>query len=166
MYRKIQDFLEDWEEETRSTLRVFKNLTDASLEQRVSAEGRTLGRLAWHLALTLHEMPVRAGLDVLPQDEEAPPPAQVRKIAEAYLTAAESVASQVALTWTEEDLSEEVEIYGERWTKGKFLSVLILHQAHHRGQMTVLMRQAGLSVPGVCGPAREEWAAFGMPAMA
>jgi hypothetical protein len=29
----------------------------------------------------------------------------------------------------------------------------------------VLMRQAGLSVPGVYGPAREEWAAMGMPAM-
>jgi len=40
---------------------------------------------------------------------------------------------------------------------------LITHQAHHRGQMTVLMRQAGLKVPGVYGPAREEWAAMGMP---
>ena len=28
--------------------------------------------------------------------------------------------------------------------------------------MTVLMRQAGLKVPGVYGPAREEWAEFGM----
>ena len=36
------------------------------------------------------------------------------------------------------------------------------HQTHHRGQMTVLMRQAGLTVPGVYGPAREEWAAMGM----
>jgi uncharacterized damage-inducible protein DinB len=29
--------------------------------------------------------------------------------------------------------------------------------------MTVLMRQAGLVVPGVYGPAREEWAAMNMP---
>ena len=41
------------------------------------------------------------------------------------------------------------------------LSSLIRHQAHHRGQMTVLMRQAGLPVPGVYGPAREEWKAYG-----
>jgi hypothetical protein len=27
----------------------------------------------------------------------------------------------------------------------------------------VLMRQAGLSVPGVYGPAREDWAALGLP---
>jgi uncharacterized damage-inducible protein DinB len=29
--------------------------------------------------------------------------------------------------------------------------------------MTVLMRQAGIKVPGVYGPAKEEWAAYGMP---
>ena len=38
-----------------------------------------------------------------------------------------------------------------------FLMTLINHQNHHRGQMTVLMRQAGLTVPGVYGPAKEEW---------
>ena len=43
------------------------------------------------------------------------------------------------------------------------LSALIRHEAHHRGQMTVLMRQAGLTVPGVYGPSREEWVAYGMP---
>ena len=28
--------------------------------------------------------------------------------------------------------------------------------------MTVLMRQAGLEVPSTCGPAKEEWCAYGM----
>ena len=28
----------------------------------------------------------------------------------------------------------------------------------------VLMRQAGLAVPGVYGPSKEEWGAYGMPA--
>jgi hypothetical protein len=28
--------------------------------------------------------------------------------------------------------------------------------------MTVLMRQAGLEIPGLYGPARQEWAAYGM----
>lgn len=30
--------------------------------------------------------------------------------------------------------------------------------------MTVLMRQAGLTVPGIYGPAKEEWAKFGLEA--
>ena len=42
------------------------------------------------------------------------------------------------------------------------LGFLLFHQTHHRGQMIVLMRQAGLNVPGIYGPAHEEWAAYGM----
>jgi uncharacterized damage-inducible protein DinB len=57
-------------------------------------------------------------------------------------------------------------MYGEMWTRGRTLQVLVLHQTHHRGQMTVLMRQAGLAVPGCYGPAAEEWERMGMPAMA
>jgi len=55
-------------------------------------------------------------------------------------------------------------MYGEKWTRGQSLLALMAHEIHHRAQMTVLMRQAGLKVPGVYGPAREEWAAYGMPA--
>jgi uncharacterized damage-inducible protein DinB len=56
-------------------------------------------------------------------------------------------------------------MFGEKWKRGFAFASLLRHQTHHRGQMTVLMRQAGLRVPGVCGPAREEWARLGMPAM-
>ena len=38
-----------------------------------------------------------------------------------------------------------------------------MHQCHHRGQMSVLMRQAGIRVPGIYGPAREEWSMLGAP---
>ena len=31
--------------------------------------------------------------------------------------------------------------------------------------MTVLMRQAGVPVPGMYGPSKEEWAAMGLPPM-
>ena len=36
-----------------------------------------------------------------------------------------------------------------------------LSSNHHRGQMTILMRQAGLLVPGMYGPSKDEWLAFG-----
>jgi uncharacterized damage-inducible protein DinB len=56
-------------------------------------------------------------------------------------------------------------MYGEKWKLGKILFSLVTHQAHHRAQMTVLIRFVGLKVPGIYGPSKEEWAAFGMPAM-
>jgi len=61
-------------------------------------------------------------------------------------------------------LAEEINMYGEKWTRSATLASIIKHQIHHRAQMTVLMRQAGLKVPGVYGPSREEWSQYGMPA--
>ena len=46
-------------------------------------------------------------------------------------------------------------MYGQKWKKKFTLQALILHEIHHRGQITVLMRQAGLRVPGSYGPAKE-----------
>jgi uncharacterized damage-inducible protein DinB len=75
------------------------------------------------------------------------------------------VTREVTANWKDETLLETDSMYGETWPRGVTLFALIAHQAHHRGQMTVLMRQAGLRVPGVYGPAKEEWAAMGAPAM-
>ena len=52
MFRRIQDFLESWAYETDATLKVFEKLTDASLDQKVTPEGRSLGRIAWHIVAT------------------------------------------------------------------------------------------------------------------
>ena len=64
---------------------------------------------------------------------------------------------------TDSSLAQQVSPEG--WKRGGVLASLVNHQIHHRGQMTVLMRQAGLAVPGIYGPAREEWAKMGLPPM-
>lgn len=165
MFRQVSDFQKAWEYEAEMTGKVIAALTDASLGQRVSEEGRTLGFLAWHNTQTLGEMLGLTGLKVDAPDFEQPCPATAAEIGAAYTKAAESVKEQVAANWSDETLLETDEMYGETWARGITLFYLIAHQAHHRGQMTVLMRQAGLTVPGVYGPAKEEWAAIGAPAM-
>ena len=70
---------------------------------------------------------------------------------------------EIESNWGDQDLVVEDDMYGEMWPRGKSLAALSNHQTHHRGQMTVLMRQAGLEVPGVYGPSKEEWSAYGMP---
>ena len=63
--------------------------------------------------------------------------------------------------WTDKDLATINDFFGRPMPNSIFLMTLINHQNHHRGQMTVLMRQAGLTVPGVYGPAKKsgrlEW---------
>ncbi len=166
MYATLDSFLEDWRGESATTLRVLRILTDASLAQPVTAPGRTLGFIAWHLALTIVEMGGKAGVPVAGPAEDAPPPAQAAAIVVAYETAARSLAAQIRALWTDRMLQEEVPMYGSLWRRASVLSSLVRHQIHHRGQMTVLLRQAGLPVPGIYGPAREEWAQMGMKPMA
>lgn len=164
MYRRIDDFLADLGGQRESTLKALRTLTDASLAQRVTPEGRTLGRVAWHLVGTLGEMPAAAGLATDASKAEAPVPEHAAEIAAEYVRASEAVAAAVGAAWSDGDLDGEIGIYGESWPRGRVLRALIDHETHHRGQMVVLMRQAGLAVPGVFGPSREEWAALGMPA--
>jgi len=162
MYTSIQSFLNDWKYESESTVKLMKNLTDESLKQQITPDGRSLGFLAWHLAQTIPEMPGKTGLKIDGPGEHEPVPATVNEIVAGYEKAAKSIAEQVEKDWTDERLNEADDMYGEKWKKGATLMYLNLHQAHHRGQMTVLMRQAGLKVTGVYGPSKEEWTAYGM----
>jgi uncharacterized damage-inducible protein DinB len=162
MYPTIESFLDDWKLESASTLRILKVLTEVSLAQRVTPDGRTLGFLAWHIVLTLGEMGGKAGLAVSAPAEDTQAPAHTAAIVAAYETAARTLAEQVRARWTDRMLADELPMYGSIWRRDSVLNSLVRHQIHHRGQMTVLMRQAGLAVPGLYGPAREEWAGMGM----
>jgi uncharacterized damage-inducible protein DinB len=163
MFRTIDDFENVWTDEREGSLKVMRALTDASLGQIVAPGGRTLGRIAWHIVQTLGEMGGQAGLEVEGANEKTPQPATASAIAEAYAASAGALASAVKASWKDSDLPVLIEMYGEKWPRGKALWGLVAHEVHHRGQMMVLMRQAGIKVPGVYGPAKEEWTTYGMP---
>lgn len=165
MYRKIEDFLTDWAYESESTIKVFKNISNEALSKKDNDNVRTIAVLAWHITITLSEMLTKTGLKVTGPEEHSKPLLTINEIISAYENSALSVKEQISGNWNDETLLEEVNMYGENWKKGVVLSVLIKHQAHHRGQLTVLMRHLGLKVPGVYGPSKEEWAQWNMPAM-
>ncbi|HTR76963.1 MAG TPA: DinB family protein [Gemmatimonadaceae bacterium] len=158
MFRTLDDFCDVWKDEGESTNKVLATLTDASLSQAVTADHRTLGRLGWHLAQTIPEMMSKMGLTIPGADEHAPVPSTAKAIADAYALSAAELPRQMRVHWTDASMNVIDEMYGERWTRSYSLRLFVLHQAHHRGQMTVLMRQAGLPMPSLYGPTREEWA--------
>jgi uncharacterized damage-inducible protein DinB len=165
MYRKIEDFITDWKYERASTIKMLKNISNRELNKKNNENVRTIAVLSWHITITLNEMLNKAGLNVSGPDEHSKPPLSVEEIIFAYENSSASVIKEVSTKWNDDSLLEEVNMYGENWKKGVVLSVLIKHQAHHRGQLTILMRQAGLIVPGVYGPSKEEWINLNMPAM-
>lgn len=161
MFSTLDDFFKEWKEEEQATQKVLDMLTDESLSQPVGEGYRTLGRLAWHVATALDEMVGHTGLQFSAARFGNPVPDTAQEIAEAYRFSNQSMVMAMSENWTDETLAEEYNMYGEMWSVETILKVLMLHQIHHRGQMTVLMRQAGLKVPGLYGPSKEEWAAIG-----
>ena len=161
MYYKISDFVSDFDLEIAVTLKVMNSLSDKSLDQKVTEKGRSLGKIAWHITGAFGEIGSTALLQVYRSDEK-PMPNSAKTIADEYLKSAASLKAAVLKEWNDDSLKEEINMYGQTWTKSQTLTTLLVHQMHHRGQMTVLMRQAGLKVPGVYGPAYEEWESMGM----
>ncbi|GMV11733.1 MAG TPA: DinB family protein [Gemmatimonadaceae bacterium] len=162
MNDKIEQFAATWAHESDGTQKCLDRLTDASLGTSVNADGRTIARLAWHITQTIPEMMGRTGLAVSGPGEHEAPPAHAAQIAAAYRTAATSLVNEIRARWTDASLEQQDEMYGEMWSRSQTLRALVAHQIHHRGQLTILMRLAGLAVPGIYGPAREEWAGMGM----
>ncbi len=164
MYRKLEDFINDWKYESESTLKIFNNLTDESLTKVVNQNIRTAGRLAWHITTAIGEMAHRTGLTFKTVDSNSPIPTTAKEIVDAYKEASENLLAAIKSNWNDDTLLVEDDMYGEMWKRGTTLGVIISHQIHHRAQLTVVMRLNGIKVPGVYGPSKEEWTSYGMPA--
>ena len=84
MYRKLEDFINDWTIESESTLKIFNNLTDESLTKKVNDNVRTAGRLAWHITTSIGEMAHRTGLTFKTVEANSAIPATAKEIVDAY----------------------------------------------------------------------------------
>lgn len=164
MYYKISDFLEDWKYESDSTIKVLSNLTDEVLTVKFNNEIRTAGRLAWHIVTAIGDLGHRTGLTFETEGAYTSIPSTTKEIVDEYQRASDGLIKEIKEKWNDDTLSIEDEItkQGDMWSRGKTLRALVNHQIHHRAQLTIVMRLAGLKVPGVYGPAKEEWAGYGM----
>lgn len=162
MFRTIEDFVNEWNNEAKATQRVLDTLTDASLKQQIGPELRTLGQIGWHIATTIHEMSSRTGLKFDAPEGEELAPKSAKTIADTYRSSSAGLGEAIQAQWTDAKLAESSDMYGEQWHNGLTLRIIISHEIHHRGEMIVLMRQAGLRVPEIYGPTREDWLERGM----
>lgn len=160
MFTTIDHFTHSFESEIKNTVKMLDILTDESLSRPEHPDLRSLGRAAWHLVTVYPEMCNQFGIAIEGSTDKDLVPSSASRIKEAYLHYTGTVMDAIK-KWTDADLQREDDMYGETWKRGFSLWVLMIHEIHHRGQMTILMRLAGLPVPGVYGPSREEWAEYG-----
>ncbi|GKS13765.1 hypothetical protein YDYSY3_47650 [Paenibacillus chitinolyticus] len=64
--------------------------------------------------------------------------------------------------WTDDSLKHVQNAFGRMESNATIFMGLIKHIVHHRGQVTVLMRQAELPIPAVYGPSKEGWVQLGV----
>jgi len=164
MFHTIESFIQEYTRESDVTLQLLQSLTDESLRQQVAEGYRTIGHLAWHLVPTNAGLFKETGIQFVSPSLGSEPPASAAVIAESYREAAQNLMNAIRTQWEDADLQRTANVYGFDWSHGYTLFVFMKHEIHHRGQLTVLMRQAGLPLASVYGPTKEQWAAFGMAA--
>lgn len=163
MYTSIESFIQNFKNESQSTLKVFSYLDNNSLDKTAFDGGRTIGFLAWHIVYTLSEMTATAGVDFGITLDGTHEPQSKEEIILNYEKLADAIIEKLPEMWKDENLVDEINMYGSTWTKAQTLDALIKHEIHHRGQLTVYMRILGLRVPGIYGPSKEEWSQIGAP---
>jgi uncharacterized damage-inducible protein DinB len=161
MYTTVDNFIAEWKHEAELTRKVLDSLTNEALQQQVYPEGRTLGRISWHFVTTIPDYLTEFGLSVdkVPNSSEVP---SAKEIADTFQTVSSNVVNALKEQWTDDSLAQIQNAFGRMESNATIFMGLIKHIVHHRGQVTVLMRQAGLPVPAVYGPAKEGWIHLGV----
>jgi uncharacterized damage-inducible protein DinB len=162
MYVTISDFIKEWNREAMLTQNVLDGLTDESLKQQVYPEGRTLGRIAWHLTTNIPDYLTHFGLNIDGVKNVENVPTSAKEIAKTFKEVSSRVAQIIEKQWTDQSIERIQEAFGRQESNAQILMGLIKHIVHHRGQITVLMRQAGLKPFGVYGPPKEDWIHLGV----
>lgn len=162
MFRRVEDFTTTYRQHLEEALGVLAALTDESLSHRAVPGHRSIGEAAWHVVQSIAGMGNEVGLGLNDAALGQAVPASAADICTAYRRSGEELLGKLQADWTDATLEQEDNMYGETWKRGFTLLALYAHEVHHLGQLTVLMRSAGLPVHGRFGPSKEEWAQYGM----
>jgi uncharacterized damage-inducible protein DinB len=159
----IETLLQELEQEVQTTRRVLERVPDAQLGWKPHPKSMSLGQLALHIAIVpggVAEMAAAPGLDEPPQF--AHPSAQ--SAAELVPALEESVAKarrvlsgmddrQAMETWT---LRSGDQVLLTMPRAALLRSIMLNHWYHHRGQLSVYLRQLNVPLPSIYGPSADE----------
>jgi uncharacterized damage-inducible protein DinB len=156
-----QQFLDGFERETATTLRVLKAYPEAQSELRPHEKLKTARELAamFTMEMAAIDAAVR-GTFKLPTKPPPLPETWSKLIAE-FERIRESSLDGIRAARDEELVAQKVNFpigpktIGE-WPTMEFLWFLLCDQIHHRGQLSVYLRLAGGKVPTIYGPTADE----------
>lgn len=160
--RLADQLIQELKMEAATTRRVLERVPDAHLSWKPAEKSRTLGQLAMHIAVNPGSTAslVTENPRQLPMFSD-PEPANTAEIVEA-LDRSVQQAADVLGAMDDASLMETWRVlHGTRELMAlpriAFLrSVMLNHWYHHRGQLSVYLRQLSVPVPSIYGPSADE----------
>jgi len=158
-----QSLLKELDAEAQATRRVLERVPDAHLGWRPHPKSRTLGELAMHIARVPGAV---ARLVASPSPAQVPSFGDTRPTSAAELLPAleDSLAQARQAVGGLDDaamlapwqMARGERVLLEQPRVAMLRSVMLNHWYHHRGQLTVYLRELDVPVPSVYGPSADE----------
>jgi uncharacterized damage-inducible protein DinB len=159
----IDTMLQELEHEAHTTRRVLERVPDDQLTWKPHEKSRTLGELALHVATVP---------GAVAELFASPSPAQVPQFKDPALARAselipaldESLAKAKRVLGGMDDatamsmwrlMNGERELFAQP-RAALLRSIMLNHWYHHRGQLTVYLRELGVAIPSIYGPSADE----------
>lgn len=158
----IDGMLLELDQEAQTTRRLLERISDAHLTWRPHPKARTLGELALHIATVPGAVAELAMLkEVQAPNFVDPIPKSAREVVVAL---DESIAKAKKVLG---GVSDEVLLSPWRMMQGDrelftqprialLRSIMLNHWYHHRGQLSVYLRQLDVPIPSIYGPSADE----------
>ena len=155
--------LQELEQEAQTTRRVLERVPDDKLAWRPHAKARTLGELAMHVAtvpgavaeLIASPSPAQVPQFTDPTAKSASEliPALDESIAKAKKALGALDDTELLATWRM--MQGERELFAIPRV-GLLRSIMLNHWYHHRGQLSVYLKELDVPIPSIYGPSADE----------
>lgn len=159
--RLVDSILNEIDREAEITKRLFEVIPEDKLSFRPHPKAKSLGELAWHIATTQGGVARLTETDTadasIPPDREAE---SLEEILEAFEESLKTAREIIGSTDDERARSD--------WTatrNGQIImtipradfwrSILLNHYYHHRGQLSVYLRELDVKLPSIYGPSAD-----------
>lgn len=163
MYTEKEQFLDSYDKEHATTMRVLRAYPADQLELRPHPKCKTARELAWvfvmerGLATRIYHNEFANGM---PAGAPPPPPDSWEALLGA-LERAHKELGELVRSAPDADLSQKVRFFTAPKTMGdipriELLWMFLSDEIHHRGQFSIYLRMAGGKVPSIYGPTADE----------
>lgn len=157
-------FLRIWDREAKTTARVIRAFPEDNLDRKPHERSRSIRDLAWQCVIDerVIERIVGGENDLRNAPPNPFPLETMEEIAAAYELAHREASEKMRQPETQFSKTVTVRLRGGsiQLEQAETIWGNLLDQIHHRGQLTVYLRQADGKVPAIYGPSGDEAVSF------